>query len=138
MAKATGLIFSLFNVISTQEIPLLHHCTYNAFFIDLPEPSFLSHSTLLTTKSINFVVGTWWLPFITEIVHNFHSCYFDCKSYFLLYNRWNIAGNKASSFQTIIKVHSVIVLMQYAWGCAAILYFNHNHNHNNSIPKKSF
>jgi len=37
--------------------------------------SFVSLSSLLTTKSVDFVVGMWWLPFVTEIVCNFHSSY---------------------------------------------------------------
>jgi len=41
MAKATGLIFSLFNVASAREVPFLPcRCTCNAFFMDLPRPSF--------------------------------------------------------------------------------------------------
>jgi len=47
-------------------------CTYNAFFMDLPGPSFVSHSSLLTTKGVNFVVGPLWLQFLTEILCNFH------------------------------------------------------------------
>jgi len=42
-------------------------------------PSFVSYSSLLITKSAYFVVGTRWLPFIAENVHNFHSGYFDCR-----------------------------------------------------------
>jgi len=61
---------------------LPYHCTYNAFFMDLPWPSFVSHSFLFTTKSVNFVIDMWWLPFVMEIVCNFHSGYFDLKSLF--------------------------------------------------------
>ena len=45
MAKATGLFLSLFD----QDMCLLaYHSMYNAFFIDLPVSSFVSHSSLLT------------------------------------------------------------------------------------------
>jgi len=84
-----------------------YHRTCNAFFMDLPVPS---HSSLLTTKSVNFVVGMWWVPFVMEIIIFivvtliaevlFNSCWFV-----LLYNGLNIAGNKVTSFQTIIDVH---------------------------------
>jgi len=74
--------------------------------MDLPLPSFLSHSSLHTAKSVDFVVGTRWLPFVTEIVHNFHSDYFDCRGFFkeLLIRAaiYNIATNEMSSFQIII------------------------------------
>jgi len=45
--------------------------------MDLPECHPLS--SLLTTKSVDFVVGTRWVPFIMKIIHNFHSGYFDCR-----------------------------------------------------------
>jgi len=57
MAKATGLIFSLFNVASAWEVPfampLYIQCILNGF-------TRATHSSLLTTKGIDFVVGTWW------------------------------------------------------------------------------
>jgi len=46
--------------------------------------TFVSHSSLLTTKSVDFVVGTLWLPFIMEffivlIAEVFsNSCCFVC------------------------------------------------------------
>jgi len=54
--KATGLIFSLFDVASALEVPfgIPQYC--NAFFRDLPEFSFMFHSSLLTVKSVNLVV----------------------------------------------------------------------------------
>jgi len=36
----------------------IYHYTYNAFFTDLPGPSFVAHSSLLIAKSVDFVVGT--------------------------------------------------------------------------------
>jgi len=68
-------------------------------------PSFVSHSPLLTTKSINFVVRTWWFLLVTEIIHNFHSGYIDCRGSFqqlLIRTALNIASTKArdkASFQ---------------------------------------
>jgi len=123
MAKDTGLNFSLFDVASAWEVPFAKPLyIQNAFFMDLPGPSFVSDSALLTVKSVDFVVNT---PFVTEIICNFHRGYFDCRSYFQTidsyisqYNRLSITGNEASSFQTIIGITGVlgaIVLMRYAW-----------------------
>jgi len=58
MAKATGFIFSLFDVASAERCLLPYHYAYNAFFMDLPRPSFVYHSSLFTTKSVDLVVGT--------------------------------------------------------------------------------
>jgi len=52
---------------------LPYRCTCNAFFMDLPRPSFVSHSSLFTIHC------TWWLLFVMEIVC---SGYFDYKSSF--------------------------------------------------------
>ena len=52
-AKATGLIFSLFDVTSARQVPLAYHSTYNAFFMDLPVSFFVSHSSLLTGKGVD-------------------------------------------------------------------------------------
>ena len=46
-AKAMGLIYSLFDV---ARCLLAYHSTYNAFFMDLPVSSFVSHSSLLTER----------------------------------------------------------------------------------------
>jgi len=45
---------------------------YDTFFIDLAGSSFVSHSSLLPTKGVDFVVGMWWLQFQMEIVYNFN------------------------------------------------------------------
>ena len=80
MAKATGLIFHC----STSERCLLAYCsTYNAFFMDLPVSSFVSHSSLLTVKGVDLAVAcNGSLPFVTEIVWIFHTGYFDCRDTF--------------------------------------------------------
>ena len=46
-AKATGLIFSLFNVASAERCLLAYHSTGNVFFRDLLVTSFVFHSSLL-------------------------------------------------------------------------------------------
>jgi len=115
MARDTGLIFSLFNVASAWEVPfgvpLFMQCILHGL-------TFVSHSPLLTTKSVDFVVGTWWFPFVMEIICDFHSDYFDCRGsvcfflnigwFVLLYKGLNIASNEVqdeeSSFQIIIKI----------------------------------
>jgi len=56
---------------------LPYRCTCNAFFMDLPRLSFVSHSSLFTTKSVDC---TWWLPFLPEIVC---SGYCDYNKFFL-------------------------------------------------------
>ena len=52
-----ALIFSLFDIASAQEVPLVYHSTYNAFFMDLPVSSFVSQSSLLTAKSADLAVA---------------------------------------------------------------------------------
>ena len=52
MAKAMGLIFSLFDVTSARQVPF-GILQYVAFFMDLPVSSFVSHSSLLTGKGVN-------------------------------------------------------------------------------------
>jgi len=47
--------------------------------MDLLGPSFVSHSSLLTTKGVDFVVGMWWLQFL---IHNFHRPRFSTLQYF--------------------------------------------------------
>ena len=60
MAKAMGLIFSLCDVASAGHVPFgipqYVVTTYNAFFMDLPVSSFVSHSSLLTAKGVNLAV----------------------------------------------------------------------------------
>ena len=61
-AKATGLIFSLFNVFSARQVLLAYHTTYNTFFMALPVSSFVSHSSLLTTKSVDLAIARDGFP----------------------------------------------------------------------------
>jgi len=77
MAKATGLIFSPFDITLAQEVPfgipqytqgILNGLT--SVLLCVP------HSSLLTAKSVDFVVGTWWLPFTMEIIHIYQFQYF--------------------------------------------------------------
>jgi len=42
---------------------ILLHGLYSALFV--------SHSSLLAMKSVDFMVGTLWLPFVLEMVYNF-------------------------------------------------------------------
>jgi len=53
MAKAMDLIFSSFS-------PLPYHCTYNAFFMDLPVPYFVVSPLLACSRHIMeiFIVAT--------------------------------------------------------------------------------
>jgi len=112
--RDTGLIFLLFDIASAQEVPF-EAPLFIQTVINLSVPSFVSHSSLLTTKSVNFVVCTSWLPFIMEIIHNFHhSRYFDywgpfqavVDSYYCIMG-WTQPSNKVSSFQTIIDIIGV-------------------------------
>ena len=61
-AKATDLIFLLFDVASAKRYLLAYHSTYNAFFMDLPVSSFVSHSSLLTAKSVDLVAASDGFP----------------------------------------------------------------------------
>jgi len=113
MAKATGLIF----------FTVWHHFSSRSAFCHITVHTMHSSWTyqcppfcLLTTKSVDFVVDTWWLPFIMEIIRNFHSSYIcilwlqkffsnGCWS-ILLYNKFS---NEASSFQMIIDITGHVV-----------------------------
>jgi len=70
MAKAMGLIFSLFNIASAREVP-----SAIALYIQciLYVPSFVS-------AQCNFVVGMWWVPFITQKLSTIS--YFDFRGSF--------------------------------------------------------
>ena len=59
-AMATGLIFSLFDVVSaTGTFWPEYRSTYNEFFIDLPVSS---HSSLLTAKSVDLAIARDGFP----------------------------------------------------------------------------
>jgi len=98
--------------------------TYNELFMDLPGHSFDSHSSLLTMKSAHFVAGMGWLQFLMEIICNFNSGYFDCRSSFkqLLIHiavQWVEHNWQQNVFfsdnKYVSEVHSSIVLMRYEW-----------------------
>ena len=59
--KAMGLIFSLFDV-APERCLLANHSTYNAFFINLTVPSFVSYSAWLTAKGVNLAVACDGFP----------------------------------------------------------------------------
>jgi len=78
MAKATGLIFSLFDVVSAHEEPLAillyMQCTYQC-----PR---LCPIHICSQQKVLICGWGVWLPFTMEIVSNFYSGYFDCKCSF--------------------------------------------------------
>ena len=82
MAKATGLIFSLFDITSARHVPfgmpqyvqcILHGLT--CVLLCVPFIFADSKRPKLGSSAI-------WLPFVMEIVHIFHSGYFDCRGAF--------------------------------------------------------
>ena len=87
----------------------------NAFFRDLLVSSFVFHSSLLTVKSIDWVVAYDGFLCIMEIVCIFHSGRLDYRGTFkfiLLCNELNVAdreGQWIRQFQTIPGACSTIV-----------------------------
>ena len=61
-AKATGLIFHCSTSLQPDIRILAYRSTYNAFFMDLPVSSFVSHSSLLTGKGVDLVVACDGFP----------------------------------------------------------------------------
>ena len=57
MAKATGLSFHCSTLLRPDRCLLAYRSMYNAFFMDLPVSSFVSHSSLLTAKSVNLAIA---------------------------------------------------------------------------------
>ena len=57
IAKARGLIFICSTSLLPKKCFLEYRSMYNAFFMDLPVSSFVSHSSLLTVKSVYFAVA---------------------------------------------------------------------------------
>jgi len=57
MAKAAGLIFSLFDVTSAREVPIGIPQYMHSILQDLPVSSFVFHSSLPTVKTVNLVVA---------------------------------------------------------------------------------
>ena len=63
-AKATGLIFSLFDVASAREVPfgILQYVQCILHGLTVPVSSFVFHSSLLTAKSVNLAVARDGFP----------------------------------------------------------------------------
>ena len=79
MAKTMGLIFFLlFDVASAREVPFWHtavhmmHSSWNYHAVSF----FVFYSSLLSQK-VNLEVGN--VVYVTEIIHIFHSGYFDYR-----------------------------------------------------------
>ena len=65
MSKDTGLIFYYFYCSASlwpERCLLAYRSMYNAFFMDLPVSCFVSHSSLLTVKSVDLVVPCVGFP----------------------------------------------------------------------------
>ena len=61
--KATDLIFYSLTLLWPNRCLLTYRSTYNAFFMDLPASSFVSHSSLLlTAKGVDLVVANDGFP----------------------------------------------------------------------------
>jgi len=55
-----------------------------------------------TAKSVIWCSGgTWWIPFVIEIVHNFHSSYSDCR---VSKDEWNIKKYAGKSMRNTLYV----------------------------------
>ena len=66
-AKAKGLNFSLFDVAAAREVPFgIPQCV--AFIRELPVSSFVFHSSLLTVKSVDWVIAGDGFLCVAEIV----------------------------------------------------------------------
>jgi len=83
---------------------LAYHSLYNAFFIDLPVPSFMFHSSLLTVKTVDLVValplrhGKFSVFFIlTTLITQLLS---NTSRLILVYNGLSTAGNEDDGYST--------------------------------------
>ena len=81
-AKATGLIFSLFDVSSAREVPLGTPQYVQCILHGLTSVSLCVPFIFSDSKICQFGGSTSWLPFVTEIIRIFHSGYFDCRGVF--------------------------------------------------------
>ena len=61
-AKAMGLIFHCSMSLRPDRCLLAYCSTYNAFFMDLPMSSFVSHLSLLTGKGVDLAVACDGFP----------------------------------------------------------------------------
>jgi len=77
MAKATRLIFHCSTSLQSKRCLLAYCSTYNTFFMDLPVPCFVFHSSLLTAKSVYSVFAHDGFLFVTEKFRILHTGYFD-------------------------------------------------------------
>ena len=57
MAKAMGLIFYYSMLLRPERYLLAYRILYNAFIMNLPVSSFMSHSSLLTAKGVDLAVA---------------------------------------------------------------------------------
>ena len=61
-AKAMGLIFHCSTLLQPERCLLAYHSKCKAFFMNLPVSSFVSHSSLLTAKSVDLAVACDGFP----------------------------------------------------------------------------
>ena len=61
-AKAMGLTVHCLTLLRPGRCLLAYRSTYNAFFMDLPVSSFVSHSSLLTEKGVDLAVARDGFP----------------------------------------------------------------------------
>ena len=60
--KDAGLIFHCSTLLRPERCLFAYHSAYNEFFMDLPVSSFVSHSSVLTVKSVDLVVARDGFP----------------------------------------------------------------------------
>jgi len=134
-AKAMGLIFCCltFNITSAQEVTFEMLLHIQSILYELTSAFLCVLFIFVHHKSLDFVVGMWWLP---EIVCNFHSGYFDCRgsfqtvvdSYcgitgwtwtiFFSDNNWCNWGMRCYCFDVVIAVYvglPVIIIVSKTW-----------------------
>ena len=81
MAKAMGLMFSMFNVTCSREVPYGIPQYVQCILHGLSNVLLCVPYTLADSKRCRFG-GNMWFHFVTEIIHIFHSGYFDCRGAF--------------------------------------------------------
>jgi len=80
---------------------MAHRSTYNTFFMDLPGPSFVSHSSLFTTKGVDFAVGKWWLHESSVIFINLD---------LVIRNKYSLPSN-VEPVESLLRTSPVLVLV---------------------------
>ena len=78
-AKATDLIFSLFDVTSAGHMPFGILQYVECILHGLTSVLFCVPFIFADSERCRFGGSAWWLLFIMEIIHIFHSDYFDCR-----------------------------------------------------------